>query len=434
MTIKPENFEEKLVWYTIVGTYGLYFIGAQFIWVPVLGIWLSVLVGKKIWNQTENTPDEERITIPAGVWVWIAAMLCMEVALVMAHLDLGLDSSKIVFTTINSWARYWALMAMFPLAGCLKIRPKLIYRAACILCIQSLVFTILCYLSYALKLPELKYGSPLIVFRGPASNYGIDLYDIGGDIGEVQQFRMKLFAIFANNLGIVGNVYFFLASQESNRKLRLLGMIGAAAMVIGSGSRLTIVALAAIPVLTWFLTNFTWPIQIAIGVLSAVMGIVAPIVMELMQSTWDKAVNGYRASSALIRKRLAEVAMNRWQEAPIWGHGFLAEKGPKYTEHMPIGSHSQWPDLLYVRGIVGFTAFLIAMSWSFVDLLFKAQKSAIAKTALGIYLVLLFSTYAADIEPAAFVYWPGLMIMGMGFKEKPVNVLNLIEKKYTMSN
>jgi len=39
--IKPQNLEEKVVWYYIIGTYGLYFLGAQFVVAPVA--WLLVL-------------------------------------------------------------------------------------------------------------------------------------------------------------------------------------------------------------------------------------------------------------------------------------------------------------------------------------------------------------------------------------------------------
>lgn len=417
MTIKPQNLEEKLVWYTIVGTYGLYFIGAQFVWIPALAFFLLFRVAQKLWEQTPDTPAEERITVPISVWVWAIAMILMEIALVMAHVDRDLGISKMVFTTVNSWARTWALMGIFPLVGCLKIRTELIARAACILCIQSLVLAIVCSLMFLLGIPDPAYISPLVTFRGAATNYLVDLYDIGGDLGEARQFRLKLFTNFANSLGVVGNVYFFIATLERNRKWRLWGMVGGAAMVIGSGSRSTIVCLPLVPITIWFLTNFGWPIQIAAGVLSTITGMIAPQIIELFETIWNKAVKGYRGNSELVRRRLAEVTMNRWTDYPIWGHGYVEEKGPKYTEHMPIGSHNQWPDLLYVRGMVGFIAFSFVMLWSFVDLTIKAQKSTIARVGLSVLLVLLIATTAIDIENTAYLYWPGLVMMGIAFKE-----------------
>jgi hypothetical protein len=417
MTIKPQNLEEKLVWYTIIGTYGLYFIGAQFVWIPALAFFLLFRVAQKLWEQTPDTPAEERITVPVSVWIWAIAMILMEIALVMAHIDRDLGIPKMVFTTVNSWARTWALMGIFPLVGCLKIRTELLARAACILCVQSLVLAIVCSFMFLLGIPDPAYISPLVKFRGASTNYLVDLYDVGGDFGEARQFRLKLFTNFANSLGVVGNVYFFIATLERNRKWRLWGMVGGAAMVIGSGSRSTLVCLPLVPITIWFLTNFGWPIQIAAGVLSTIAGMIAPQLIELFETIWDKAVKGYRGNSELVRRRLAEVTMNRWIERPIWGHGYVEEKGPKYTEHMPIGTHNQWPDLLYVRGMVGFIAFSFAMLWSFVDLTIKAQKSTIARVGLSVLLVLLIATTAIDIENTAYLYWPGLVMMGIAFKE-----------------
>jgi len=51
--IKPQNLEEKVVWYYIIGTHGLYFLGAQFVVAPVMV--LLVYLVKKLWNQTEAT-------------------------------------------------------------------------------------------------------------------------------------------------------------------------------------------------------------------------------------------------------------------------------------------------------------------------------------------------------------------------------------------
>lgn len=431
MTIKPQNLEERLVWYTIVGTYGFYFLGAQFIWVPILAYFLGLRVCKKLWDQTEDTPDEEKISIPISVWLWIISMLVMEIALIMAHIDFDLGWSKMTFTTVNAWARTWALMGLFPLIGCLNIRPQLIYRAACILCLQSLVLTIVCYILNFANIPDPAYVSPLSIFKGPINNYMVDMFVLGGDAGEDRQFRLQLFTNFANNLGVVGNVYFFITSQEANKKWRLIGMIGAVAMVVGSGSRSTVFSLALVPILTWLLTNFTAPIQIAAGISALITGMIAPQVIDFLDNTWNKTIKGYRGSSALVRKRLKEVALDRWTEAPIWGHGVLAERGPKYTENMPIGSHNQWPDLLYIKGIVGFTAFLVVMLWSTTELIIKAQKSAIAKAVLSIYLGFWVASSALDIEASAYLYWPGLILSGIAFKEKTSTVPSL--KSYTVT-
>ena len=167
MVIKPQNFEEKIVWYYIIGTYGWYLLGAQFVLGPALAWFLVLYLCKKLWNQTESTPTEEKITIPFSVWVWIVCMLMIEFSLIVSHVDFELGPIRTIFSTIN-WSRHHALMALFPLIGCLNIRPQLVYRAICIVALQSLVFITVAYVASLLKFPaETLYVSP---FRKAGSN------------------------------------------------------------------------------------------------------------------------------------------------------------------------------------------------------------------------------------------------------------------------
>jgi len=427
--MKPQNFEEKLVWYYIIATYGWYFLGVQYILGPALAWFLTLYLCKKLWNQTENTPPEEKITIPYATWIWIVSMLIMGFAVIMAHIDWDLGVTKLIGSTLT-WARSWALMALFPLIGCLNIRPQLLYRAICILCLQSLAFILVCYLLYGLGLSDIEYLTPWwFIFRNDPRPYTVGLFDI--DLDNFSQLRLNLFAPYANTLGLVGNVFFFLARQESDKKWRLIGMIGAAAMVVSSVSRMTTFCLVIVPVLTWILTNFTWPLQVAAGIVSLLTGMFTPLLIDFVETTWSQAINGYRASSKVVRDRLKQIALDSWKDAPIWGHGVTAQRGPKVTEFMPIGSHEQWSDLLFLKGIVGFTAFLVPLLWTFGALLIKAQESTTAKVGLSIFLLLLICTFAADIEAGAYLYWPGLVLTGIAFKEKASASINT-NKKYVL--
>lgn len=425
--MKPQNFEENLVWYYIIGTYGWYFLGAQYVLGPALGWFLSLYLCKKLWNQTENTPKEEQITIPFSIWLWIVSMLIMELALIMGHIDFNLGVSKIITSSIN-WARTWALMALFPLIGCLKIRPQLIYRVICILCLQSLGFIFICYLWHWLGLPKVYYVTPWwLIFRGDSQPYVVGLFEV--DSGNL--LRLSLFTPYANSLGLVGCIYFFIAAQESNKKWRLIGMIGAAAMVVSSVSRMTTLCLVIVPILTWILTNFTWPLQITAGIVSLVGGMFAPLLIDFIETTWDQTFSRYRSGSKLVRDRLKQIALERWKDAPIWGHGVVVKNGPQVTAGMPIGTHQQWPDLLYVKGTVGFIAFLVPLLWTLVTLLIKAQKNKTAKVGLSIFLLFLVSSFGADLEVFAYLYWPGLVLTGIAFKEQ-VSIDIATNKNYAL--
>src|SRR4028118_1634172 len=90
ISIKPQNLPEKLVWYYILSTYPVYFLGAHFVLTPLLASFLVVYLIFKWWNQTEETPLAEKITISPSVWVWLLTMLVIEFALIVGHLNFEL--------------------------------------------------------------------------------------------------------------------------------------------------------------------------------------------------------------------------------------------------------------------------------------------------------------------------------------------------------
>lgn len=414
--MKPQNLEEKVVWYSLIGIYGFYFLGAQYILTSVIAWLLTLYLGKKLWSQTENTPIEEKVIIPSTTWVWIISLLVMEVALIMGHIDFNLGIPKIVTSTINL-ARTWAYMALFPLIGCLNIRPQLLYRAVCIICLQTLIFLPICYLASTLHLPPTLYTSPLRFIGGNDEKfYMVGLY---GFEEETNQIRIQLFAPWPPALGMVACIYFFLVCQESDKKWRFIGMIGSIAMIMAPVSRLALLCLPTVPLLTWFLINFTRPyILIATGSVSFFVGLFAAPLSNFFE-TFKEQFSKARASSSKLREILARMAVERWRnEAPVWGHGIIEPRGIPYTKFMPIGTHHTWFGLLFDKGIVGLIALAIPLLWSFIDLLYKAPKNPTAKVALSVLLVLFLFTFGQRIEITAYLYWPGLLIMGIAFKEK----------------
>lgn len=411
--IKPQNFEERLIWYTLLSTYVIYLLGILYPVNSTIAWILFFYLCKKLWNQTEDTPLEKRIYIPWVVWIWIIGMLVMAIATVVGLTDFGYDQKAIIRGLLN-WSRDWALLALFPLVGCcLNIRPKLIYRATNILCLQSLFVIPICYLAYVLNLPDLLYTSPFerITQNGDVY-YQVMLYIIDYDSGGL---RLALFTPWAPGLGLLSCIYFFFALREPNKKWRWIGIVGSIVMGIVSASRSATLFLPIVSLLVWALTNFYRVyVHIIAAIASAVAGIFSTFILNTVRDFKDAFV-GARASSSLVRKRLERIAWERSKEAPIWGHGNL-EPGSKVVEHMPIGSHHTWFGLLFVKGLVGFFAFLVPMVCSFIDLVIKAQKNVTARVALSFFLTLLFFTATDNQEILAYLYWPGLIVMGIAFR------------------
>ena len=92
-TLRPENFEERVVWYSITMTYPIYLIGGLYILAPVVGWIMLAYLCKKLWMQQNGVIDGERVFIPWGVWVWTLSMFVMLIALWMGHLDWQLGTA-----------------------------------------------------------------------------------------------------------------------------------------------------------------------------------------------------------------------------------------------------------------------------------------------------------------------------------------------------
>ncbi len=414
--IQPENFAERVVWWGIVGMYGYFAIGGVYVVGSVIG-WL--LIGNLIHLlllQTEDTPTDQRISVPWITWIWLVGMVMEEVALIMGHLDFNLETGLIIKSTIG-WAKGWALLGIFPLAGCLPIRPRLIYRAVCILCYHTVLIFPFLYLAYKAHLPQVLFVSPLKAVGGPGPFFfDVPLYEIDATTGAA---RWRLFTPWAPALGFVGNIYFVLALNEPRRKWRWFGIVGSILMCLIPASRLALVSLSAAYALTWLMTNFTRPLVLIIsGVVTFIAGLFAPV-LAIAFADFVELFKGARAASTRVRQTLGEIAVDRWwNEAPIWGHG-VVEEGPHIVEYMPIGSHHTWFGVLFVKGIVGFLGLAIPMIFSLLDLLIKGQDNREAQVSLSILIILFLYTFGENLEILAYLFWPGLLLMGIAFKSAP---------------
>ncbi|MBD0328077.1 MAG: O-antigen ligase family protein, partial [Pyrinomonadaceae bacterium] len=402
--IKPQNLPEKLVWYYIIGTYPIYLLGAQFVLAPILVSFLIFYLLLKWWNQTEETPISEKITISLSVWVWVIAVLVIEFALIVAHINFNLGT----FTLIKSsllWYRTWGLFALFPLVGHLNIRPQLIYRAVCILCLQSLIVVLIGTIAESIVIPNIVYISPLKASGGMPIQYETQIF-------HGIQSRLKLFAVWPTFLALLGNIYFCMAMREKDKKWQFVGMFSSVFMIVVSQSRTATVGLPIVLVTVWFLTNCWRPkVQLATGLLAFPMGLFVQELINLIES-FREQFDKFRAGSSKIRAIIYRMTLERWwYDAPIWGFG-LRDEAPAIVVNLPLGTHNTWFGALYSHGLVGCVALAIAFLWSFIHLLIKAQTSDVAKVGLSIILLLFLGSLADNLEVFAYLLWPGLILLG----------------------
>ena len=196
--LQPETLEERLIYVTIVATWGfwlagmLYIVGATFGYVLVaiaFGRWLGL-----------DEDVREVNAVPATVWAWLAGMLAMAGALVIAHLDFELGIGQTIKSFVG-WMKGWALLAIYPLAGALlRVRPQIIARATGILAVQTVVLAPLFLAAELVGLPAVIYVSPVHNLVGAGSEF-FDVTLFGHD-DTTGRARWRFFAPWSTASGL----------------------------------------------------------------------------------------------------------------------------------------------------------------------------------------------------------------------------------------
>ncbi|GDX75430.1 hypothetical protein LBMAG41_05060 [Cyanobium sp.] len=417
--LQPQNVPERLVWWSIILTYPIWIIGGLYVVGSVLCWLLLVCLLIKILARMDHPEENEEISISPVIWLWIIGMIIMQVALIAGHVNFNLGTGIIIKSSIG-WAKGWAALALYPLAGALPIRSSIPTRAICIVGFHTLLIMPLLLLTPNLGLPEVLYVSPLRAIGGPGNEFfDVPLYEIDGSTGDL---RWRLFAPWGPALGFVGNINFMICLQEKNRKWKILGIIGSILMCFVCKSRLAQLSIILIPLTTAIIARLRQPLMlITLGVVSYLGGIFATSILTAVSDYWE-GFKGARAGSTRVRFALKRIAFHRWEtEAPIWGHG-VVEGGPHLVEYMAIGSHHTWAGVLFVKGLVGFVALAVPMLVTLLDMLRRAASSSyrLGSTGLGVIIILFMYTFGENLEILVYLYWPGMLVMGMALQEKPL--------------
>jgi hypothetical protein len=417
--LRPENWPERMVWWSIVMTYPLWVIGGLYILGSALGWLLFICLIVMVLAQLDHPDEFDEIQISPVIWSWIIGMLVMEVALIAGHVDFNLGTGLIIKSSIG-WAKGWAAMALYPLAGCLKIRSSIISRAVCIVCLHTLIVVPFLLLTPTLKLPEILYVSPLRAVGGPSpAFFDFPLYEIDHTTGDL---RWRLFAPWGPALGFVGVFNFMICLQEKDQTWKILGIAGSIVMCLICKSRLAQVSIVLIPLVTFLISRIRRPAMlISLGFVSYLSGILAPSLLTAAGDFWDNFKSA-RADSTRVRFALKRIAFRRWEEnAPIWGHG-IVEPGPHLVEYMPIGSHHTWAGVLFVKGLAGFFAISVPMLITAIDLIRRASspRYQLGSVGLSMIVILFLYTFGENLEILVYLYWPGMIMMGLALQEKPL--------------
>ncbi|MDA7423937.1 O-antigen ligase domain-containing protein [Thalassococcus lentus] len=429
--ISPQNPAEAMVWKTIVWTWPFYAVGALYVVGPVLAwlmaglVVLSLYLGPAIRDDLRATGS-----IPPVIWGWMIGMLVMLVALWIGHLDWGLGLKKTIKSSIG-WAKGWALLALFPLIGAvLPIRREILIRAQCRLGFWTLCIAPVLLIAPYVGLPERIFTSPLKAVGGPGPEY-FSVYLFTFDPASWTP-RWQFYAPWSPFAALLGVTMVLFALEEKDNRWRAAGVAAGTLMILASKSRMGLVGLVACTIgprlMPLVLRSWAWA---ALSGLTASLAITGPWLAQSIGA----GIEGFkaaRADSTRVRATLQRIAKERWEEEAVWfGHGTV-QPGPHLVEYMPIGSHHTWFGLLFVKGLVGFLAFLVPLLWQTGLALWDAAAGPRGRLPLGICMVLVLLSFGENIEIEAYLLWPALVCLGIHAREcatTPSHELTLNEPK-----
>ncbi|MEP1422807.1 MAG: O-antigen ligase domain-containing protein [Erythrobacter sp.] len=406
----PQTPAERLVALSIEWTWPLWLVGGLYIAGPVLGWTLAGMVALAVYLDGLPGNGGKPANTPFAIQAWLLGMAAMLVILWIGHANFDLGMGKTVKSSIG-WAKGWALIALFPLAGAvLKIRPEVIYRAVCKLGLHTLIVLPILVTAPYIGLPELLWVSPLKVLGGAGPDYfAAQLYTIEPGAGTP---RWQFFAPWSPAAGLMGVICVLLAVREPRLGWKSIGIAGGMALALFSQSRLALVALVVIAPLVWGIARLDrWWIWLIAAPIALAFGLFGHTLIDLA----DTAINEFssaRADSSRVRAALGRIAIDRWQTEAFWfGHG-VVENGPHLVEFMPIGSHHSWYGLLFVKGILGAIALAVPIAITLGVLFVRSLSDATAQSGLTMTLVLSLYSFGENLEILAYLYWPALVVIG----------------------
>jgi hypothetical protein len=414
--VTPQNPAERVLHVTLVWAWGFYAIGALYIVGPVLA-WMMGALAVLVLFLGPAVREDLRATgpVPPVIWGWILGMVAMLVILWVGHANFGFGAKQTIKSSIG-WAKGWALMALFPLAGAvLPVRRELLVRGQCMLGLSVLALAPLMLVAPSIGLPEKIFTSPFKVVGGPGPEYfTVYFYTIDPGSGAA---RWQFFAPWSPFAALLGVVMVCFALEERDRRWMAAGVAAGTLMVLASKSRMGLVGLVACPMLPRLLQlaarSWAWKML-------AVLTVIAAMLADTLIRAVTSGIRGFRearADSSRVRSTLQRIATERWHEEAVWfGHGRVAP-GAHIVEYMPIGSHHTWYGLLFVKGVTGFLALLIPLVWQIVLAMGDTLRSHRGVLPLSLLLVFVLLSFGENIEIEVYLLWPALVMLGVHARE-----------------
>jgi hypothetical protein len=410
------NLPDNICFWTYVLTWPFYLVGALYLIGPILAWSMLGLMGIAAYFGPVLRDDLQLAErIHPVVWCWLAGMFVMLIALWAGHLNWGMGLGPTIKSSIG-WAKGWAMMALFILIGArFYINRDVLIRGQNIVGLVTVLLLPLLLVAPLIGLPSRVFVSPLEATGGPGPEYfSIYLYTIDPENGSA---RWQFWAPWSPFAGLIGVTMVIFAVEDKKKFWLVCGLLGGLAMIYFSRSRMSLVALVVcllIPRVLPLMKN--WRAWLAAAAVMSSLAIFGNALLHLITSSIDGFKNA-RASSSRVRDTIQSIGYYRWKTEAFWfGHGTI-ERGPHIVEYMPIGSHHTWYGLLFVKGIVGFSALLVPMVWHLVVVLADAVRGPRGRLPCALMLNFVILTFGENLEVEVYLLWPAYILLGIHLRE-----------------
>lgn len=70
-----------------------------------------------------------------------------------------------------------------------------------------------------------------------------------------------------------------------------------------------------------------------------------------------------------------------------------------------------------MKGFAGLVCLALPLLWTFLEMVLLAQVAALGRIGLAVFVILFFFSFGENLEILAYLFWPGLVLLGAAFAE-----------------
>lgn len=391
----PESPVEHAVFWSIVGQYGLYFLGLAPI-APLLTAGPVIAFAALRMFRDRIVPD----------WLPMLWFGCMMGVLLEMLAVFWLK--RVGGWYLPGWLLTFGLAAFLPMAGRF-VRPAVVFSAVSVLGVQTLIYSVIAWPIVSAGI-EPHYPSPIPAGRMIDTAYNsvrlIQPTEIAGT-----ERRLIAFTPFPTSAGGMACIFALLTLGQRRSWWKALAMAGWVALIVLAVARTAMIA-GAIACVFYVLLQLRrrWLFLAGGSALLLGMAFTAPI-LRSVDSAYS-FVRESRSESSQDRTNLRRLAWDGWRygDDPVLGEGAAVRGGP-IVRDVGLGTHDAYQSNFFIRGALGFGLTMLPVVVTLIFGFF-AGRSPAERIAAAVPLVLLIYSYSQELQSLYVHIWPAFLIIG----------------------